>query len=97
VGEPERQCIGCGRRGPQGDFLRFTVLHEAGIARVVVVQGGEHRGRGAYLCRRRSCLERALLRKAFQRAFRISAVVPKDEIAAFMGDWNSDEPESARR
>ena len=55
---------------------------EADPARVVVALKGETRGRGAYLCRRRSCLDRALHRKAFQRAFRARVVVEEDAITA---------------
>jgi uncharacterized protein len=55
---------------------------ETSPARVVVARKGEQKGRGAYLCKRRSCLDRALQRKAFQRAFRASVVVMEDEIAA---------------
>jgi predicted RNA-binding protein YlxR (DUF448 family) len=55
---------------------------EASPPRVVVAGKGEQKGRGAYLCRQRSCLDRALHRKAFQRAFRASVVVMEDEIAA---------------
>lgn len=82
---PERQCIGCGRRGPQSGFLRLTLDTRAAAARVVA--GGDTRersGRGAYLCRRRACLDRAAHRKAFQRAFRASLVVDTDEIAALL-------------
>jgi len=50
--------------------------------RVVVAEKREQRGRGAYLCRSRACLDRALQRKAFQRAFRTSVVVAEDQIAA---------------
>jgi uncharacterized protein len=82
VSEPERQCIGCGVRGPQSGFLRLTLDPEVNPVRVVVAEKGERKGRGAYLCRRRSCLDRALHRKAFQRAFRASVAVAEDEIAA---------------
>jgi predicted RNA-binding protein YlxR (DUF448 family) len=50
--------------------------------RVVVASRGEQKGRGAYLCRRRSCLDRALHRGAFQRAFRVSVVVVEEELMA---------------
>lgn len=50
--------------------------------RVVVAKGKTLVGRSAYLCRRRACLDRALHRKAFQRAFRTSVVVDEKEIAA---------------
>ena len=80
--EPERQCIGCGRRGPQSGFLRLAVIGDAASARVVVMGGGSRAGRGAYLCRSMACLDWAIHRKAFQRAFRTSLVVERDELAA---------------
>ena len=75
---PERQCIGCGRRGPQDGLVRLTVVDRGDGRRLVVVAGKDHSGRGAYLCRREPCLERALVRKAFQRAFRASVEVDRD-------------------
>lgn len=98
VGEPERQCIGCGRRGPQAGFMRLGVAVGAEAARVVVVQGTPLSGRGAYLCRRRACVERALLRKAFQKAFRIALVVDRDELMAAVdaGDGQAGCGEEAR-
>ncbi|MCX8032934.1 MAG: YlxR family protein [Thermoleophilia bacterium] len=79
--EPERQCIGCGLRGPQSEFVWLRVDKEVMPPRVVVVKNTRDRkGRGAYLCKRRVCLDRALQRKAFQRAFRMSVEVSVDEI-----------------
>ncbi len=80
VSGPERQCIGCGRRGPQAEFLRLALDDEAAPPWVVVTGPGDPRGRGAYLCRRQACLDRALQRKAFQRAFRTAVRVDEDEI-----------------
>ena len=51
---------------------------------VTVADKGGLRGRGAYLCRRRECLDRALQRRAFQRAFRASVVVALDDIATVL-------------
>lgn len=82
VSEPERQCIGCGRRGPQSGFVRLTLDQEVLPGRVVVASGKERKGRGAYLCRRKACLDRALHRRAFQRAFRTEVTVAEEEIAA---------------
>jgi predicted RNA-binding protein YlxR (DUF448 family) len=93
MGEPERQCIGCGRRGPRRTFLRLAVMGEAPAARVAVVDRGPHKGRGAYLCRRQACLDRALLRKAFQRAFRTTLVVEREELAAALGNGDGEEPD----
>jgi len=81
VSEPERQCIGCGRRGPQGGFLRLALDQETVPPRVVVTSGRERKGRGAYLCRRQACLDRAVQRKAFQRVFGNPVRVDGDEIA----------------
>ena len=83
MSEPERQCIGCGRRGPQSGFLRLALDRETVPAQVVVTHGTRDRkGRGAYLCRRQVCLDRALQRRAFQRAFRTALRVDDSVITA---------------
>lgn len=82
--EPERRCIGCGRRGPQSGFLRLTLDAERSPAEVVPARGAVHPGRGAYLCRSRACLDRALQRRAFQRAFRGSVAVDGESIATIL-------------
>ena len=81
---PERQCIGCGLRGPAEEFLRLSLDQTTTPARVVVRDGRWRTGRGAYLCRRRACLDRAVHRKAFQRAFRANVVVRADEIEGLL-------------
>jgi predicted RNA-binding protein YlxR (DUF448 family) len=82
--EPQRQCIGCGRRGPQSEFVRLTLDGDGEPALVMPAVGRRHPGRGAYLCRRQACLDRALQRKAFQRAFRASVAVDVQGIAAVL-------------
>ena len=62
--EPIRSCIGCGRKAPQHEFLRFVAKGGR------LVAGGSEPGRGAYTCRRLSCFERAVSRRAFNRALR---------------------------
>jgi uncharacterized protein len=64
VTEPTRSCIGCGRKAPQSELLRFVAKDGR------VVAGRHERGRGAYTCRRLSCFERALARHAFNRTLR---------------------------
>ena len=64
MNEPVRSCLGCGRKAPQRELLRFA----APGGRLVAAQTGE--GRGAYTCRRLSCFERAVARRAFSRALR---------------------------
>ena len=64
MSEPIRSCIGCGRKGSQSEFLRF-------VARDGSLMPGEGEpGRGAYTCRRLSCFERAVSRRAFNRSLR---------------------------
>jgi predicted RNA-binding protein YlxR (DUF448 family) len=64
VTEPTRSCVGCGRKAPQSELLRFV----APEGRLVL--GAKEPGRGAYTCRRLSCFERAVARRAFNRTLR---------------------------
>ena len=62
--EPIRSCIGCGRKAPQGQLLRFAAVDGQ------LVPGAGIPGRGAYTCRRLPCFERAVSRRAFTRTLR---------------------------
>lgn len=62
--EPIRSCIGCGRKAPQGQLLRFAAVDGE------LVPGAGMPGRGAYTCRRLACFERAVSRRAFNRTLR---------------------------
>ena len=69
---PERTCVGCGRKAPQVELLRFAVQDGA------LVPGRSLPGRGAYTCRRLACFERALARRAFSRVLRSTVKVDPD-------------------
>jgi uncharacterized protein len=62
---PVRTCIGCGRKAPKADLLRFVVAEDG-----AVVADPTAPGRAAYTCRRLSCLERAVSRNAFSRTLK---------------------------
>jgi predicted RNA-binding protein YlxR (DUF448 family) len=62
--EPIRSCIGCGRKAPQRELMRFAEKDAQ------LVAGAGIPGRGAYTCRRLACFERALARRAFNRTLR---------------------------
>ena len=62
--QPVRTCVGCGRKAPQRQLLRFVA--EAGELK----PGVGRPGRGAYTCRRLACFERAASRRAFNRTLR---------------------------
>jgi predicted RNA-binding protein YlxR (DUF448 family) len=64
VTEPIRSCIGCGRKAPQSELLRFVASDG------ILVSGVGQPGRGAYTCRRLACFERAVERRAFNRTLR---------------------------
>ena len=71
---PVRQCAGCGRRRPQDELVRMTVVDGA------LAIDGERRlpGRGVYLCPSRGCAERARRKGAIPRRLRFSVMVPPD-------------------
>ena len=65
---PERTCIGCRKKRERENLIRLGVGDG-----VVCVAGRRVRGRSAYLCPDAHCLEQALRKKAFGRAFRTAA------------------------
>ena len=70
--DPIRSCIGCGRKAPQSELLRFVAKDG------VLVPGRTEPGRGAYTCRRLSCFERAVARRAFNRTLRRNVRVEQE-------------------
>lgn len=64
TGEPIRSCVGCGRKAPQSELLRFVAENGR------LVPGANRAGRGAYTCKRLACFERAIGRRAFNRTLR---------------------------
>ena len=56
--------MGCGRKRPQAELLRFVARDG------VLAYGPKESGRGAYTCRRLACFERAAARRAFNRTLR---------------------------
>ena len=69
MADPVRRCVGCGRRAPQRELLRFASL-DGGL-----VPGRKLPGRGAYTCRRLVCFERAAAQRGFARVLRQSVRV----------------------
>ena len=63
----ESSCVACRKKGEQQHFLRYVVGPEH---QVVVDYRHRLPGRGAYTCISRSCIEKAVTAKAFDRAFR---------------------------
>jgi predicted RNA-binding protein YlxR (DUF448 family) len=62
--EPTRTCLGCGRKAPQSELLRFAAVDG------VLAPGRTLPGRGAYTCSRLQCFERAVANRGFSRVLR---------------------------
>ena len=66
---PIRSCVGCGRKAPQAELLRFA----ARSGELVAGEGAP--GRGAYTCKRLACFERARTGRGFARVLRTTVIV----------------------
>jgi predicted RNA-binding protein YlxR (DUF448 family) len=66
--------VGCGRKAPQQELVRFAA--PTGVLELDAVR--RLPGRGAYTCRRPSCFERAEARRAFSRTLRQTVTIPID-------------------
>ena len=71
---PERTCIGCRRRAPRHELVRFAAVRD-GERLVLVRDDGGLGGRGVYTCASRTCFETALARRGFARAARADVKV----------------------
>lgn len=70
---PQRQCVGCREMKPKTELVR-VVKSPDGV--VTVDLKGKAPGRGAYVCRQQTCLDRAVKTRALERAF--SMKIEKD-------------------
>jgi len=65
---PIRTCLGCRSRLEKRLLERFVFSSFDGL---VWDRRKRMKGRGAYVCRRRSCLERAMHMRGFERSLRV--------------------------
>lgn len=70
---PMRLCIGCGEMKSKKEMMR--ILHTPEDAFVLDVTGKKN-GRGAYLCKSKDCLGKAIKSKGLERSFKMS--IPKE-------------------
>lgn len=88
---PQRTCIGCRTASAKRQFVRIVRTAEG---RVEVDSTGKKAGRGAYLCRQRSCWETALKRDLVARALKVALTgSDRDELAAFAATLPETAPE----
>jgi uncharacterized protein len=75
---PQRSCVACRRKTAAARLLRLAATPDGGIALDWRRNLG---GRGAYVCARRECVERALSGRRLSRALRRRVVLPSaDEV-----------------
>ncbi|MDR3107308.1 MAG: YlxR family protein [Bifidobacteriaceae bacterium] len=67
---PIRTCVGCRERDLSSNLIRTVLEADATPAVVLVDNGNGSPGRGAWLHPRRQCVDRAISRKVWARAFR---------------------------
>lgn len=75
---PERTCIGCRGKRNKDELVRVVLCpgeKEGDPAGIAFDIDGRMKGRGAYLCRKSECLELAVKKKAFNRAFKLAVSV----------------------
>ena len=65
---PQRQCVGCREMKEKRELLRIVKSPEGVIS---LDFSGKKPGRGAYVCRRPECLQKARKNRSLERAFEI--------------------------
>ncbi len=72
---PTRMCTGCGEMKPKSELVRIVRSPEGEISLDLT---GRKNGRGSYICKSTDCFDKALKKKAFERAFGVKL---SDELA----------------
>ncbi|HEX6515240.1 MAG TPA: YlxR family protein [Nocardioidaceae bacterium] len=82
--DPVRTCVGCCQRAAKRDLLRVVASDQGSGLAVTPDPGGRAPGRGAHLHPTAECLERALRRRAFPRALRVTARLDSEPLEAYL-------------
>ncbi|MFD7918548.1 YlxR family protein [Streptomyces sp. NPDC059740] len=78
---PERTCVGCRERAAKGDLLRIVVIEGA----CTPDPRGTLPGRGAYVHPTQTCLDLAIRRRAFPRAYRDRGPFDTTALSRYVG------------
>ena len=65
---PLRQCVGCGEMKGKKEMLRVLKTPEGEIC---LDTTGKKNGRGAYICRQKECLQKAIKNKGLERSLKM--------------------------
>ncbi len=66
---PSRQCVGCRESRTKRELIRIIRTPEGQVA---LDETGRMNGRGAYLCRRVECLQKARRSKGLERSLKVT-------------------------
>ena len=83
---PMRQCVGCREMKPKQELIRVVKSPENEIS---LDFRGKKPGRGAYICRSLSCLQKARKARRLERAF--SCKIPEEVYDALEGELTENE------
>lgn len=86
---PERKCMGCNKKLPKKELIRVVRTPDGEVLLDIT---GKKSGRGAYICPKVSCYEKALKTKRLERCLEIS--IPEsvyDEVKLTLSKEDSDE------
>ncbi len=87
---PMRRCLGCGESFPKKDLIRVVRSPEGDVALDFT---GKMSGRGAYVCKRTACFQKARRAKRFQNNLDLS--IPEDVLDALAQEIRLFEEENA--
>lgn len=79
--EPVRTCLGCRSRADKSSLLRVVAANGA----VTPDPSATLPGRGAWVHPTTQCVEKAIARKTFGRALRVSSALATEQILATVG------------
>lgn len=80
---PLRQCMGCREMKSKKELIRVLKTPEDEI---VLDLTGRKNGRGAYLCKSKECLEKAIKSRAIERSLKVA--IPNEIYESFKKELN---------
>ena len=66
---PIRRCVGCGEHFPKGELVRVLRTPEGEVVLDLI---GKKSGRGAYICKKVSCLNKARKSKRIETSLEVA-------------------------
>ncbi len=63
---PQRTCMGCNEKKNKNELIRVV---KSSDGKINIDKTGKMPGRGAYICERKECLEKAIKTKRLERVF----------------------------